>query len=147
MTLFSYDYPRPMVTVDAVVFADGSGEKHVALVRRKNEPYKGSWALPGGFVEMDESLDKAVMRELQEETGLRNVPLTQLHCFGDPGRDPRGRTISVVFAGELLSKEALCANDDAAAAEWFPVNALPPLAFDHAAILAFALAHFNFSQD
>lgn len=94
-----------MVTVDAVVFADGSGEKHVALVRRKNEPYKGSWALPGGFVEMDESLDKAVMRELQEETGLRNVPLTQLHCFGDPGRDPRGRTISVVFAGELLSKD------------------------------------------
>jgi 8-oxo-dGTP diphosphatase len=129
---YVYDWPRPMVTVDAAVFAFGAGRAKLLLIQRKHEPYQGRWALPGGFVEMDEDLPDAAARELAEETGLRNVPLEQLATFGRPGRDPRGRTITVVYFGLVENeREQIEAADDAAAARWFDIESLPPMAFDH----------------
>ncbi len=137
---YCYEYPRPMLTVDAVVFAGSGAERLVALIRRKGEPFAGCWALPGGFVEMEETLEQAVARELEEETGLRGVPLKQLGAFGDPGRDPRGRSVTVAYLGTLPEALPLRAADDAAAAEWFPTAAMPSLAFDHGMIVAYAAA-------
>ena len=138
MSSYVYEYPRPMVTVDAVVFCGDGADRLVALIRRRNEPFAGCWALPGGFVDMDESLETAAARELAEETGLRNVALRQFHAFGDPGRDPRGRNICVAYTGTLCEAVPLHAADDASEAAWFPVAALPPLAFDHDKIIALA---------
>ena len=130
---YVYDWPRPMVTVDAVVFGLFKNRFKLLLIQRGREPFKGSWAMPGGFVGMDEELDKAAARELAEETGLVNVPLKQMHTFGTCGRDPRGRQISIAFMGiasEGLKK--IKAGDDAAKARWFDIENLPEdLAFDH----------------
>ena len=140
MPAYTYAYPRPMVTVDAIVFTRRAGSPHLLLIERGQPPFAGLWALPGGFVDMDETLEHAVARELAEETGLRDVRLEQLHTFGDPGRDPRGRTISVVYCGEVEGgAKTLRAGDDAAQARWFPVDALPELAFDHRRIVDYAL--------
>jgi 8-oxo-dGTP diphosphatase len=137
---YIYDYPRPMVTVDAVVFARQQARRVVLLVERGRNPFAGSWALPGGFVEMEETLETAVARELAEETGVTGVVLRQFHTFGDPGRDPRGRSISVAFVGETnAALHAPRGGDDAAAARWFPVDELPELAFDHCVIVEQAL--------
>ncbi|HOZ48420.1 MAG TPA: NUDIX hydrolase [Candidatus Hydrogenedentes bacterium] len=137
---YVYDYPRPMVTVDAVVFSRQGNTRCVLLIQRKRDPFAGAWALPGGFVEMEETLDAAVARELAEETGLTGVVLGQLRAFGDPGRDPRGRTISVVFWGVVDGEPAdVAGHDDAADARWFSVDALPDLAFDHDQIIKCAL--------
>jgi len=129
---YVYDWPRPMVTVDAAVFALVEGKAKLLLVQRKHEPFQGSWALPGGFVEIDEDLQEAAARELGEETGLRDVPLEQLHTFGKPGRDPRGRAITVVYSG-IAGKNwrQIEAADDAAQVRWFDIDNLPQLAFDH----------------
>lgn len=138
---YRYDYPRPMVTVDAVVFAEHRGRLEVLLVQRGSEPFAGMWALPGGFVEMDEPLADAAARELAEETGLR-VPvdaLEQAGAFGDPGRDPRGRSIGVAYMTRLDARaDDVAGGDDADDARWFPAADPPPLAFDHAEILAYA---------
>jgi 8-oxo-dGTP diphosphatase len=129
---YVYEYPRPMVTVDAAVFALVEGKARLLLVQRKHEPFQGSWALPGGFVEMGEDLPEAAARELAEETGLRNVPLEQLHAFGKPGRDPRGRTITIVYFGIAGTDwQQAKAADDAAAVQWFDIDNLPSMAFDH----------------
>jgi len=128
---YIYDWPRPMVTVDALVFAVCGGRKSVLLIRRGNEPYKGLWAIPGGFLEMDEELEDAAKRELFEETGIEDVELRQMHTFGTLGRDPRGRQITVVFTGTVDKEIEPAAGDDAAEAEWFDVENLPELAFDH----------------
>lgn len=130
---YTYEWPRPMVTVDAVVFAISASRTEVLLVERKNEPFKGLWAVPGGFVEMDEELEDAVARELAEETGLTGVRLEQLRTFGKCGRDPRGRQISVAFTGTVTEgKDRVRAGDDAAKAKWFNVQNLPAeMAFDH----------------
>jgi len=137
---YSYPYPRPMVTVDAVVFTEREGRREVLLIQRKHEPYAGAWALPGGFVEMEETLETAAARELEEETGLHGVSLEQVYTFGDPGRDPRGRSISVAYVGEVdWCIQQPRGNDDAAEARWFPLDALPPLAFDHRAIVEYAV--------
>lgn len=129
---YVYDWPRPMVTADAAVFAFVDGKARLLLIQRKNEPYQGRWALPGGFVEMDEDLPEAAARELAEETGLKDVPLEQLRTFGKPGRDPRGRTITVAYFG-IAGKDApeIHAGDDAANAQWFDLDNLPGMAFDH----------------
>ncbi len=137
---YCYDYPRPMVTVDIIIFSIRAGRLEVLLIRRGQEPFAGQWAIPGGFVEMDESLEAAALRELQEETGVCDVPLEQLHAFGDPHRDPRGRVITVAYYALLDgSKLTVKGADDACEADWFTVGALPPLAFDHDQILANAL--------
>ncbi|MEA3448507.1 MAG: NUDIX hydrolase [Bacteroidota bacterium] len=128
---YTYKYPRPMVTVDALVFAGYGEERKVLLIRRKNPPFQGKWALPGGFVDMDEDLIDAVKRELQEETGLELSGFRQLKAFGKPGRDPRGRNISVVFVNFLEDITPPTAGDDADKAKWFKVSDLPDLAFDH----------------
>ncbi len=141
---YVYDWPRPMVTADAAVFAFFAGQAKLLLIRRKHEPYQGRWALPGGFVEMDEDLPDAAARELAEETGLRNVPLEQLATFGKPGRDPRGRTITVVYFGIAENeREPVEAGDDAAAVQWFDIENLPPLAFDHDEIARCAISRLR----
>ncbi len=143
---YIYSYPRPMVTVDAVVFTEREGRRAVLLIQRKHDPYAGAWALPGGFVEMEEALDAAAARELEEETGLRGVPLEQFYTFGDPGRDPRGRSISVAYVGAVdWRTQHPQGNDDAADARWFPLDELPPLAFDHRAIVEYAV-RFRFKE-
>jgi ADP-ribose pyrophosphatase len=134
--MFTYKYPRPCVTTDSIVFRKIDGDWNVLLIQRRNEPFKGCWALPGGFVEMEETLENAAARELQEETGLRGVALKQLHAYGDPNRDPRQRTITIAYWGIDNSCQEVAGDDDAALAQWFPLNALPPLAFDHAKIIA-----------
>ncbi|HXK41222.1 MAG TPA: NUDIX hydrolase [Anaerolineae bacterium] len=135
---YTYDYPRPMLTVDIALARPGPRGPEVLLIQRGHPPFEGAWALPGGFVEEGETLEQAARRELQEETGLTDLPLQQLAAFGDPGRDPRGWTVSVVFwswLGEAGTGVQPRAGDDAAAAAWAPLAALPPLAFDHARIL------------
>ncbi len=128
------------LTVDAVVFGYEAGNISVILVKRKYEPYKNAWALPGGFVLENENLEQAVERELSEETGVKINYLEQLYTFGDLGRDPRGRVVSVAYFG-LVKPNAfkLQASTDAEQAEWFPINTLPKLAFDHKKIFKIAL--------
>lgn len=130
---YIYEWPRAMVTVDAVVFAVSAGRTEVLLVKRKHEPFRGRWAVPGGFVEMDEELEDAVARELAEETGLTGVRLEQMHTFGRCGRDPRGRQISIAFMGIVTEgRDKVRAGDDAAAVRWFNIENLPEdMAFDH----------------
>jgi len=138
---YIYDWPRPMVTVDAVVFGLFGNKAKLLLVNRRNEPFKGKWALPGGFVDIDEELEDAVVRELAEETGLVDVPLEQLHTFGRCGRDPRGRQITIAFIGiARRGKNKIKAGDDAEKVRWFDVDKLPEdLAFDHNEVAKFAI--------
>lgn len=131
-----YEFPRPAVSVDVVVTRDGkAGGLEILLIRRGSDPYEGMWALPGGFVEEDETLEQAARRELEEETGLRRVKVEQLAAFSDPDRDPRGRTISVAFTASVSSRASVDAGDDAADSRWYPVSKLPKLAFDHRKIV------------
>lgn len=130
--MYSYNYPRPAVTVDAILV---SPQNSVLLIERGREPFKGKWALPGGFIEMDEELDPACRRELEEETGLRVGELKQFRAYGGVNRDPRHRTISVVFYAFTDDELLASAGDDAAKAQWFPLSQLPELAFDHQLIL------------
>lgn len=139
----SYDvtkYERPSVTVDVVMMSLRQRDLQVLLIKRRAWPYENMWAIPGGFVHSDESLESAAKRELQEETGVTDVYLEQLYTFGDPGRDPRTRVITVVYFA-LLDSERLQvkAASDASNVGWFSVYNLPALAFDHAAILDYAL--------
>jgi 8-oxo-dGTP diphosphatase len=135
---YTYAYPRPSVTVD-IVLVTREPKRRVLLVQRKHQPFAGDWALPGGFVNIDEGLEEAARRELAEETKVRVGKLEQLITVGDPKRDPRGRTISVVYVtevdGSAIKPEAA---DDAAAVGWFSLRRPPRLAFDHAEILAVA---------
>lgn len=132
---YTYPYPRPAVTVDIVLLRKVAEEVQVLLIQRKRPPFAEHWALPGGFVDQDEPLEAAARRELQEETALEGMDLQQLAAFGDPGRDPRGWTVSVAFWGWVTESFMARAGDDAANAEWWSLEALPPLAFDHHKIL------------
>src|SRR5438552_18107215 len=137
---FTYQYPRAALTVDCDVFGSDDGELKVLMIERALAPFKGKWALPGGFVRVDETLDEAARRELEEEAGLRNVFLEQIYTFGAVDRDPRERVVSVAYYA--LVKLADCntkAATDAADARWFPISKVPRLAFDHADILTTAL--------
>lgn len=129
---YSYEYPRPAVTVDAILI---SKQNSVLLIERGREPNEGLWALPGGFVDMDEELETACRRELEEETGITIGELKQFKAFGAVNRDPRHRTISVLFYAFTDEELIACAGDDAAKAQWFPLEQLPKLAFDHQQIL------------
>ncbi len=135
---YCYEYPRPAVTVD-VVIVTRSKPHRVLLIRRKNEPFAGRWALPGGFVDMDEDLESAARRELREETGVDAMRLEQFYTFGAPHRDPRGRTISVAYLAIVDERQLEPkAADDAAEVGWHGLARPPALAFDHADILAHA---------
>src|SRR5580658_4345192 len=141
---YTDQYPRAALTVDCVVFGFDGGELKILLIQRALEPFKGRWALPGGFVRVDETIDDAAHRELAEETGLKDVFLEQLYTFGAISRDPRERVVSVAhYALVKLSDHRAKAATDAANAEWFPISKAPKLAFDHADILATALARLK----
>jgi 8-oxo-dGTP diphosphatase len=132
---FSYDFPRPALTVDIAIVTREAHPK-ILLIRRKNDPFAGSWALPGGFVEENERLGDAARRELREETGIVVRDIEQLYTSGEPGRDPRGWTVSVVYLARVNPDEVKPqAADDAEAAAWYPLDELPVLAFDHAMLL------------
>ena len=132
---------RPAVTVDVVIFTLQERELHVLLVKRKHWPLEGRWAIPGGFIKLDESLEQAARRELEEETGIRDIYLEQLYTFGNPKRDPRARIVSVAyFALVRADMQTLRVSDESTDVRWFPVRRLPgPLAFDHDHMLATAL--------
>jgi 8-oxo-dGTP diphosphatase len=127
------------VTVDAVIFRKGKEGHEILFIQRKNEPFKGKWALPGGFVDEHEDLADAAARELEEETGLQVRDLEQLGAFGKPYRDPRHHTVSVAYTGFAPEGAEAVGADDAAEAKWFSVKSLPELAFDHADIVTLAL--------
>ena len=142
---YVYEWPRPMVTVDAAVFGFFAGQARLLLIKRGHYPYEGQWAIPGGFIELDEELEDAVARELAEETGLTNVPLEQMQTFGTVGRDPRGRQITIVFIGIVgEGQTAVCGGDDAAEARWFDIEDLPKnMAFDHDTIARVAIVRLK----
>lgn len=132
--LYAYQYPRASVTADAVLFAEKDGQMYVLLIQRGNDPYKGYWAFPGGFLNMDETVARCAERELEEETGIVLIGMQLLGIYSDVERDPRGHVITAAYAAMTTMPEAT-ASDDAAAAQWWPLNALPKLAFDHETIL------------
>ncbi|MEO0043599.1 MAG: hypothetical protein RL329_3047 [Bacteroidota bacterium] len=138
---YTYEYPRPSLTVDCIIFGlDETGRLKVLLIQRAKNPFKDHWALPGGFVDMDEDLEAAALRELKEETGVENVFIEQLFTFGTPERDPRGRVVSVAyFALVNLAEHQLGADTDAQDVRWYALDELPDLAFDHAVILETAI--------
>lgn len=131
---FTYKYPRPSLTADAVVITTEKVPR-VLLVQRGNDPYKGCWAFPGGFMNMDETTEQCAIRELEEETGLKVSKVRQIGAYSKVDRDPRGRTVTVAYLARIPKAEAVTGQDDAAKAEWFSINELPPLAFDHEDIM------------
>jgi 8-oxo-dGTP diphosphatase len=144
--MYTYKYPHPAVTADCAVFApDESGALSVLLIERKNDPCKGCWALPGGFMNIDETAEEAAVRELYEETGIpidaKNV--RQIGAYTTVDRDPRERVITIAFLAVLPALCAVSGNDDARQAHWFRVDHLPPLAFDHAQVMSDALTIYN----
>lgn len=144
---FTYAYPHPAVTVDCVIFGFDGKSLRILLIERGVEPFKGSWALPGGFVRMDETVEMAALRELQEETNVRGVYLSQLAVFSEVERDPRERVITVAFYALVKpSDHDVIGGDDAACARWFSLDDYPPLVFDHEQILkaAFSQLQRNF---
>lgn len=157
---FTYEYPRPTVTVDIIIFTVTKGELQVLLIKRKNDPFKNCLALPGGFVNENESLEAAAHRELLEETGVGDESgnylfLEQIAAFGDPGRDPRGHTVSVAYMALVSSDKEIRAGDDATGAFWFRASLLEndgldlpyTLAFDHQKILEIAIANLRGKLD
>lgn len=149
MGTHTYAYPRPAVTVDVVIFTIRDNTLQVLLVNRGDEPFRGKLALPGGFVRMDEPLEKAALRELEEETGVQEAYLEQLYTYGDPDRDPRGRVITVAYfalicAGKPIRKEG---GTDAVSAGWYRVESLPELAFDHTDIITYALTRLRYKLE
>jgi len=144
---YCYNYPRPAVTADIIIIKKIDDQQYVLLIERKHPPFEGMWALPGGFLDMDETLEEAALRELQEETGITGVKLEQFHTFSTVNRDPRHRTITTVFIGNADEKTVSPeAGDDAAKAEWFALNKLPPLAFDHGKALEMAKSKPGFTS-
>jgi 8-oxo-dGTP diphosphatase len=143
------DYERPSVTVDVVLFTLRDQDLQVLLVKRGNWPFEGDWAIPGGFVRMDEPLEAAARRELMEEAGVSDVYLEQLYTFGDPDRDPRTRVITVAYMAVVSADQiSLHAGSDATDARWWSMSALPErLAFDHAEILTYALTRRRYKLE
>ena len=135
---YTYEYPRPAVTADCVVITKGK-EPKVLLIQRGNEPFKGCWAFPGGFMNMDETTEQCAVRELEEETGLKVTDIQQIGAYSKVDRDPRGRTVTVAYLAIIDSPEKVKGLDDAAKAQWFLLSELPKLAFDHEDIMADAL--------
>lgn len=139
---YTYKYPRPAVTADMIVLTDESVPK-ILLIQRGNEPFKGCWAFPGGFMNMDETTEQCARRELKEETGLEIGEIKQVGAYSAVDRDPRGRTVTVAYITHIPQILPVTGLDDAAEAKWWSIDALPPLAFDHAQILRDALRRFE----
>ena len=139
---YTYDYPRPAVTTDCVIFGYDGKELKVLLIERGIGPFKGCWAFPGGFLNMDEDALAGARRELKEETGLEDAFIEQFHTFSEPGRDPRGRVITIAHYA-LVKIQEVEGGDDAAQARWFPIGEVPPLAFDHDRILRMAMSRLK----
>ena len=135
---YTYEYPRPAVTADCVVITK-ENEPKVLLIQRGNEPFKGCWAFPGGFMNMDETTEQCAVRELEEETGLKVSNIQQIGAYSKVDRDPRGRTVTVAYLTLIDNAEKVKGLDDAAKAQWFSLSQLPKLAFDHEDIMADAL--------
>ena len=141
---YTYDYPRPALTVDCIVFGLDDGDLKVILIQRQLPPFQGGWAIPGGFVQMSESLEEAAQRELREETGIEQVFLEQLYTFGDVKRDPRDRIVTVAYYALVnLADYKIQAGTDATQAVWWAVTDLPPLAFDHQKIFNVAITRLK----
>jgi 8-oxo-dGTP diphosphatase len=140
---YCYPHPRPSVTADVACFVEEDGRLTLLLIQRGHDPFAGRWALPGGFVNEDEALDAAALRELEEETGVTGVAIEQFGAYGDPGRDPRGHTVTVAFLARLDARVEAVGADDATSARWFPVDELPPLAFDHDRVIADAVRRYR----
>ncbi len=139
---YTYEYPRPAVTADCVVITK-EAEPKVLLIERGGEPFKGCWALPGGFMNMDETTEQCAFRELEEETGLKIGEVHQIGAYSRVDRDPRGRTITVAYLAVVDAPMAVKGQDDAAKAQWFPLSALPELAFDHEEIMRDAIKKYE----
>lgn len=139
---YTYKYPRPAVTADCVVMTK-EPTPQVLLIERGAEPYKGCWAFPGGFMNMDETTEQCAVRELEEETGLKVTEVHQIGAYSKVDRDPRGRTITVAYLVLVSSPIPVTGQDDAAKAQWFPIDALPPLAFDHEEIMKDAIKAYK----
>ena len=139
---YTYKYPRPAVTADCIVIAK-EAEPKVLLIERGGEPFKGCWALPGGFMNMDETTEQCAFRELEEETGLKIGEVHQIGAYSRVDRDPRGRTVTVAYLALVDAPIAVIGQDDAAKAQWFPLSALPELAFDHDEIMRDAIKKYK----
>ena len=139
---YTYKYPRPAVTADVIAITKEE-EPKVLLIQRGNEPYKGCWAFPGGFMEMDETTEECAIRELEEETGLKLDSMVQVGAYSKVDRDPRGRTITIAYLAIVDEPLSVIAQDDATMAEWVPINTLPSLAFDHNEIMSDAIQRYN----
>lgn len=139
---YTYRYPRPAVTADCIVITRDAAPK-VLLIQRDNEPYRGYWAFPGGFMDMNETTEQCAVREMMEETGLDVSELKQIGCYSKVDRDPRGRTITVAYLVVIASPVPVRGQDDAAKAEWFSLSAIPKLAFDHDEIISDAISLYN----
>jgi 8-oxo-dGTP diphosphatase len=139
---YTYKYPRPAVTADCVVMTKDTVPQ-VLLIQRGIDPFKGCWAFPGGFMNMDETTEECAIRELEEETSLKISGLHQIGAYSKVDRDPRGRTITVAYLAIIDEPIAVTGQDDAAKAEWFPIDALPPLAFDHEDIIRDAIRSYK----
>ena len=139
---YTYKYPRPAVTADCIVITKET-EPKVLLIQRGNEPYKGCWAFPGGFMDMDETTEQCAIREQEEETGLVVSHVQQIGAYSKVDRDPRGRTITIAYLALIDSPVPIKGQDDAASAQWFPLSTLPPLAFDHAEIMRDAVERLS----
>lgn len=143
---YTYKYPRPAVTADVVAITNEE-EPKVLLIQRGYEPYKGCWAFPGGFMEMNETIEECAIRELEEETGLRLDNMVQVGTYSKVDRDPRGRTITIAYLAIVDEPLSVIAQDDAAMVEWFSIKNLPTLAFDHNEIMTDAISMYNKIQN
>jgi len=139
---YTYKYPRPAVTADSIVITK-EVEPKVLLIERGDEPFKGCWAFPGGFMNMDETTEQCAIRELEEETGLKVNEVHQIGAYSKVDRDPRGRTVTVAYLAIVAAPMAVNGQDDAAKAQWFPLTALPELAFDHDEIMRDAVKKYQ----
>lgn len=138
--MYTYEYPHPAVTTDCVVFGFDGNTLNLLLINRGIEPFKGCWALPGGFMNMNETAEQGALRELREETGVKDIYIEQLQAFTTVDRDPRERVMTIAFLAFVRQeKYEVIAGDDAAKAQWFPISSLPQLAFDHKEIISVAL--------
>ena len=135
---YCYRYPHPAVTADCVIFGYDDNNIKVLLIQRGNEPYKGHWAFPGGFMNIDETAEQCALRELEEETGLKNASVEQFYTFTDVNRDPRERVITIAYYGKIQLSNVK-GSDDADDAQWFSLDEIPNLAFDHDLVLSKAL--------